>query len=122
MILGGFTSRTLSNINSLQLEIVFIQKGSRNPNILNQESINYGRPYISLSYIEIPILLKLNYSNNLEYELGAQWAQLITGYYSDNIGEINSTIDPFIKNDLSVALGINYFINQKSRIFIRLYD
>tara|TARA_B100001109_G_C18849007_1_gene468328 strand:+ start:1282 stop:1863 length:582 start_codon:yes stop_codon:yes gene_type:complete len=120
LILGGFTSRTLSNINSLQLEIVFIQKGSRNPNILNQESINYGRPYISLSYIEIPILLKLNYSNTLEYELGAQWAQLINGYYSDNIGEINSTIDPFIKNDLSIVLGINYFISQNISLNSRL--
>ena len=120
LILGGFTSRTLSNINSLQLEIVFIQKGSRNPDIINEESENYNKPYINLSYIEIPILLKLNYNETLEYELGIQWAQLINGYYSDNIGEMNSTIDPFIKNDLSIALGINYFINQNISLNSRL--
>ena len=120
LILGGFTSRTLSNINSLQLEIVYIQKGSGNPNIVNQESINYGRPYINLSYIEIPMLLKFNHSNTLEYEMGLQWAQLINGYYSDNVGEMNSEIEPFIKNDLSLALGINYFINQNISLNSRL--
>lgn len=119
-ILGGFTSRILSDINSLQLEIVYIQKGSRNPDIINEESENYNKPYINLNYIEIPMLLKLNFNETLEYELGIQWAQLINGYYKDNIGEMNSTIDPFIKNDLSIALGVNYFINQNVSLNTRL--
>ena len=59
LVFGGFTNRILSNRNSLQLEIVYIQKGSRNPDIINEESENYNKPYINLSYIEIPILLKL---------------------------------------------------------------
>ena len=87
LVFGGFTNRILSNRNSLQLEIVYIQKGSRNPDIINEESENYNKPYINLSYIEIPILLKLNYNNTLEYEFGIQWAQLINGYYIDNIGK-----------------------------------
>ena len=120
LIFGGFTNRILSNRNSLQLEIVYIQKGSRNPDIINEESANYNKPYINLSYIEIPILLKLNYNNTLEYDIGIQWAQLINGYYIDNVGEMNSTIDPFIKNDLSIALGLNYFINQNISLNSRL--
>ena len=120
LVLGGFTNRILSSRNSLQLEIVYIQKGSRNPDIINEESENYNKPYINLSYIEVPMLLKLNYNETLEYELGIQWAQLINGYYIDNIGEMNSTIDPFIKNDLSIALGLNYFINQNISLNSRL--
>jgi len=120
LVFGGFTNRILSNRNSLQLEIVYIQKGSRNPDIINEESENYNKPYINLSYIEIPILLKLKYNNTLEYEMGIQWAQLINGYYIDNIGEMNSVIDPFIKNDLGIALGLNYFINQKISLNSRL--
>ena len=120
LVLGGFTNRMLNSKNSLQLEIVYIQKGSRNPDIINVESENHNKPYINLSYIEIPILLKLNYNNTLEYELGIHWAQLINGYYLDNIGEINSTTDPFIKNDLSIALGLNYFINQNISLNSRI--
>ena len=120
LIFGGFTNRILSNRNSLQLEIVYIQKGSRNPDIINEESENYNKPYINLSYIEVPMLLKLKYNETLEYEFGIQWAQLINGYYIDNIGEMNSIIDPFIKNDLGIALGLNYFINQNISLNSRL--
>ena len=62
LVFGGFTNRILSNRNSLQLEIVYIQKGSRNPDMINEESENYNKPYINLSYIEVPMLLKLNYN------------------------------------------------------------
>lgn len=120
LIFGVFTNRILSNRNSLQLEIVYIQKGSRNPQIINEDSENYNKPYINLSYIEIPILLKLNYNKTLDYELGIQWAKLINGYYRDNIGEMNSITDPFIKNDISIALGLNYFINQNISLNSRL--
>ena len=120
LIFGVFTNRILSNRNSLQLEIVYIQKGSRNPEIINEDSEDYNKPYINLSYIEIPILLKLNYNKTLEYELGIQWAKLINGYYRDNIGEMNSITDPFIKNDISIALGLNYFINQNISLNSRL--
>ena len=120
LVFGGFTNRILSSRNSLQLEIVYIQKGSRNPDIINEESENYNKPYINLSYIEVPMLLKLKYNETLEYEFGIQWAQLINGFYIDNIGEMNSTIDPFIKNDLSLALGLNYFINQNISLNSRL--
>ena len=51
LILGGFVNRDINSLLSLQIEMMFVQKGSSNPkpeNFLGE---------IHLDYIEIPIIL-----------------------------------------------------------------
>ena len=48
----------------------------------------YGKPDISLPYIEVPLLLQYQQSTALKIEGGIQFANLINGYYNDSYGEI----------------------------------
>ena len=57
LCIGVFTQLPISPISNIKMEMEYIQKGSRNPKI-NQNNI----PDISTSYLEIP--LSLNYKQN----------------------------------------------------------
>ena len=55
---GLFVNRSISNLIDIQMELTYIDKGSNNPNMNNTEHRNYNKQDITLSYIEIPFLLK----------------------------------------------------------------
>ena len=109
LLLGVFANRKLSNYTTFQMEITYIQKGSNNPDMNDYKSKNVGTPDISLSYIEVPLLLQYKQSKVLEIEGGLQFANLITGYYNDTYGKISTTtIDPFIDYDIGLLIGMDY--------------
>ena len=68
----------------------------------------YGRPDISLSYIEVPLLLQYKQSEVLEIEGGLQFANLITGYYNDIMEKSIFRTTPFIKYDIGLLIGMDY--------------
>ena len=109
LLAGVFANKSISPLFSFQMEMTYIQKGSNNPKMNDYEHKNVGRPDISLSYIEVPLLLQYKQSEALEIEGGLQIANLITGYYNDIYGEITySGTTPFIKNDVGLLLGMDY--------------
>ena len=109
LLVGVYANKSISPLLSFQMEMTFIQKGSNNPKMNDYEHKNVGRPDISLSYIEVPLLLQYKQSEILEIEGGLQFANLITGYYNDTYGEISATtIDPFIDYDIGLLIGMDY--------------
>ena len=120
LLIGSFVNRNITTITKLQMEIIYIQKGSKNPNINNIENENYNKPYISLSYIEVPILLNFLQSNNIQIETGIITGKIITGYYNDSYGKINNTNSLFSNYDLGALLGINYIITNKISLNSRI--
>ena len=120
LLTGVFANKSISEFLSFQMEMNYIQKGSNNPDMNNYQHKNLGVADISLSYIEVPLLLKYHQSNKLQIELGMQTAYLINGYYNDSYGEIEYNIPPFAKYDIGLLLGVNYQYSENISLNTRL--
>ena len=104
LLAGAYTNLKIKENLKLQFEIIYIEKGSRNPNI---HKINIAE--ITLSYVEVPISINLQQKENLGVEVGILPAFLINAEMNDYFSEIE--IDPaFTKYDFGVFAGINYHI------------
>tara|TARA_B100001142_G_scaffold292849_1_gene311977 strand:+ start:3023 stop:3631 length:609 start_codon:yes stop_codon:yes gene_type:complete len=104
---GGYTSLKIKDKINIRFEIKYIEKGSKNPRIKEN---NFAE--ISLSYIEIPISINLKQKENIGVEFGLYPAFLIDSEMNDFFSKIN--IDPaFIKYDFGIFAGINYKITEK---------
>jgi hypothetical protein len=121
LLVGAYGNKSISELLSFQMEMTFIQKGSNNPKMNDDEHSNYLKEDISSSYIEAPLLLQYHQSNKLKIEGGVQLAYLINGYYNDINGEIPTySVNPFIKNDFGLLLGIDYKYSKNISLNIRL--
>ena len=121
LLVGAFANTSISELLSFQMEITYIQKGSNNPTMNDADHPNYLKEDISSSYIEIPLLLQYHQSNKLKIEGGALSAYLIDGYYNDLTGKLPIyTVNPFIKYDFGVLLGIDYTFSNKLSLNTRL--
>ena len=121
LLIGTYGNKSISELLSFQMEITFIQKGSNNPKMNDSEHSNYLKEDISSSYIEAPLLLQYHQSNKLKIEGGVQLAYLINGYYNDINGEIPTySVNPFIKNDFGLLLGIDYKYSKNISLNTRL--
>ena len=106
LLVGSFIDLQLSKTLKYQMEITFIQKGSNNPKMNENEITD-----ISLSYIDIPIVIKYQQSNIIAIETGFETAFLINAYDNDLYGKIINR--PFNKTDISIFIGMDYYINTK---------
>jgi len=109
LLVGGFIDLQLNKTLKGQMEMTFIQKGSNNPN-MNENSYSD----ISLSYVEIPLLLKYQQSSTIAIEGGIETAFLISASDNDIYGQIsaNSTKE-FNTTDISIFIGMDYSINPR---------
>ena len=88
------------------MEMNFIQKGSNNPKIFEN-----NMPDISTSYIEVPI--SVNYFQNeiTSFEVGIQTAFLLNFSDNNGYGPIpNNQSIAFNKVDLGAFIGMNYHL------------
>jgi len=109
LLIGGFIDLQISNRLRGQMEMTFIQKGSNNPK-MNENSYSD----INLSYVEIPFLLKYQQSLSIAIEGGIETAFLISANVNDIYGQISSnSTREFNTTDISVVIGLDYFINTK---------
>jgi|TARA_B100001964_G_C14021163_1_gene503907 hypothetical protein len=111
LLAGAYTSLKIKENLKLQFEIVYIEKGSRNPNMHEHNHPNSERIEINLSYIEMPLTVNLQQTENLGVELGIISAFNISATwnrpYEKNILAPNPQ---YKKYDLGVCAGINYHI------------
>ena len=107
LLAGVYTNLKIKEDLQLQLEIIYIEKGSRNPN-LHKNTIQE----ITLSYVEIPISINLQQKENLGIELGILPAFIMSSKMNDYFSEIE--INPsFEKYDFGIFAGINYHLSKK---------
>jgi hypothetical protein len=106
LYLGVFTELPISPISNIKMEMNYIQKGSNNPKISEN-----NMPDISISYIEVPI--SVNYFQNeiTSFEVGIQTAFLLNFSDNDLFGPIpNDQSIAFNKVDLGAFIGMNYHL------------
>ena len=109
LLIGGFIDLQLNNVVKGQMEMTFIQKGSNNPK-MNKNSYSD----ISLSYVEIPVLIKYQQSRTIAIEGGIETAFLISASDNDIYGQISANSSKkFNRTDISIFIGLNYFINTR---------
>jgi len=106
LYLGVFTELPLSSISNIKMEMNYIQKGSNNPKIFEN-----NMPDISTSYIEVPISVNY-YQNEITcFEIGIQTAFLLNFSDNDLYGPIpNDQSIAFNKVDLGAFIGMNYHL------------
>ncbi len=114
IILGGFVNRKVNNQMMLQIEMIYIQKGSSNPN----QNVN-NLADIHLDYIEIPLLAIFKSSEKLSIEGGFHCSALIDGYYQDLYGELENQTS-FDNFELGAIIGISYNLSPKISLNTRL--
>jgi len=107
IIVGGFVNCPLSTSSLAQMEIVFMQKGSKKP--FTEES---GTFYVMrLSYIEIPLLFKYMLTPKFMLEAGPSFGVLVFSEEEDEYG-IEEGRPPFNSLDVSGCIGLNYMISK----------
>lgn len=112
---GFFVNRYFSNRSSFQMELDFIQKGSReNPDSTN----NYDFYLLRLNYVELPLHYKYDFNEKGTLEAGLSLGVLIYSHEEGNPGNPPTGGD-FDKTDLSFNFGAFYTIIENLRINIR---
>lgn len=109
---GFFVNRPIGRLGEGQLEINFIQKGSRK-NAKPSDGI-YTSYLLRLNYVEVPIMYKFNIVKGLKVEVGLMFAYLINWRQFDENGEFfkNPGVPDFKDFDFSGFAGLNYKINE----------
>jgi hypothetical protein len=112
---GGFVRRDLNEKWAAQLELTFIQKGSRkNPDAANGDYVLF---LLKLDYIEMPLLLQWNYKQ-LSFETGLSYAALIHNYEANQFGPVTNIV-PLQKSDICFLAGMNFKINDHFKVNLR---
>ena len=106
LYLGVFTQLPISPISNIKMEMNYIQKGSNNPKMFENNI-----PDISTSYIEVPISINYYQNKIMCFEIGIQTAFLLTSTDNNIYGNFQSNeISPFNQIDLGAFLGMNYHL------------
>jgi hypothetical protein len=102
LIGGAYVYRDLSEKFSLQMEMVYIQKGSRKP---TDDYNNYYR--MRLNYIEVPLFLRWHASKKFDVTGGFAFGTLIFSEENDQFG-VYENAAPFKKFEFSGNFGMIY--------------
>jgi hypothetical protein len=116
---GIIVHRPMGRLGEGQLEINFIQKGSRK-NAKPSDGI-YDSYLLRFNYVEVPVLYKFRIGKYLNIEAGLMLAYLINYKEFDENGQFypDPDVEDFKKYDFSAFAGLNYRINSKWGISFR---
>lgn len=103
---GLFVNRKLSDLFSLQLEMNYIQKGSRKP--LDENNTYY---LMRLNYIEVPVLLQWHAGKLFDIFAGPSFGVLLNSHEETHFGEFKGP--DFEKNEIAARVGISYKLSEK---------
>jgi hypothetical protein len=115
LYLGAFVNRYFSPRSSIQMELDFIQKGSRE----NPDSSNAFQSYLlRLNYIEMPVHYRYDFLEHASVEVGLSLGVLINSYEEANGSEAVSGSD-FETFDLCFNIGLFYTLVENLRFNVR---
>ena len=113
---GCFVNRYFTERSSIQMELDFIQKGSRK----NPDTADITKSYrLRLNYIEMPVHYKYDFHKKGTLEVGSSLGVLIYSQEESPIGYEWVSAEPFDQFDLSFNIGAYYTIIKNLRINVR---
>jgi hypothetical protein len=104
-VAGALASIPVSERVGVQMEITYIQKGSRKN--LNPEKNDFRAYRLDLNYVEVPIIVLYHYNKKLVIEGGPSLGTLVHSKEQDEQGSFTEQ-RPFKKTELSINAGISY--------------
>jgi hypothetical protein len=112
LIAGASVQRKLTEKKALELQLYYIQKGSRhNP---NPDKGDFSSLLIRFNYIEMPLLWKYTLKK-FTYELGPSFGFLLNSYIENETGTISFRGD-LNKTETTVNVGINYNLSRRFQV------
>jgi hypothetical protein len=111
---GAFVNRYFSPRSSVQMELDFIQKGSRK----NPDSVSYDTYLLRLNYVELPVHYKYDFHERGTLETGLSLGVLVHSHEEANGYEWTSGPE-FNTLDLSFNIGLYYMIVERLWINVR---
>jgi hypothetical protein len=118
---GGFVEYPLKGDTlRLQLQLYYIQKGSRKP--VNPNTNSYVTYRLALNYIEIPFFLTYTFRKKYVVDGGLALGVLFASSVSNQFGKYppgDPNSRPFKPLELSFSLGIGYRVTNKLLLSIR---
>ncbi len=112
---GAWVSLKTAIHTEFQMELNYIQKGSRENPDYEKDRMNFY--LMRLGYIELPILYRKIYNEKLNFEAGPAMDFLIHHYERYNSEELDGV--PFTKSNLCLIIGLSYNINERIRANFR---
>lgn len=114
LYVGAFTNLKISSRASLQLELNYVQKGSRKI----PDSTDFTSYILRLNYIELPLFVKYNISSKISLETGPYIGFLIHHYEEQDYMEAISD-PPFKKTDIGANIGLYYTLTKHLKANVR---
>lgn len=111
---GLFATFPVGDILSVQPEILYSRKGGE---LVYNNAFVSGTAQFKLNYIEVPVLLKVNITDNLNVHAGPYFAYLIDAQETNDASgdafdyETNYDNDDFNKFDVGISGGIGFDFN-----------
>lgn len=113
---GAFVNLSVSPSSSFQLEMEYIQKGSR----INADSLtNVGNTFLfRFHYLEVPLLYQFTFADRFSIEAGPAMDVLLGSLEESNGQEIASTV-PLRPVTLSGIFGVSGFLTDQLKVNFR---
>lgn len=113
---GAYIFINVSPHSSFQMEMEYIQKGSRH----NLDSNNNGQTYLlRLHYFEIPVLYQYTFGKRFMVETGPAF-DVLMGYQEESDGMDIPPTEPFRTVTLSGIIGTSAYLTNHLRLNFRL--
>ncbi len=114
---GGYVSLKLADKYRIQMEMSYIQKGSRhNDDPDNPDDIDY---LFRTDYIEVPLLLRYQATAHLDVEAGFAMAALVSHYEEGNGLNLKGLLPAMRSTNLSFLAGVSYTWQERYRLVFR---
>lgn len=114
---GLFVNRYINPRFGFQMELDFIQKGSRkNP---DPEKDDFESYILRLNYIEIPLLFKYEQSRTFSFEAGLAFGVLLSSFEEANEGMATVPSKEFEDMEFSILGGFYYQFVKGSKFSLR---
>ncbi|MEM9024344.1 MAG: porin family protein [Bacteroidota bacterium] len=118
LTVGGFVNTRISRKNYLQMELLFVQKGSKNPS--DPENGDFDFYDIRLNYVEVPVLFRRRFKRRFMAEGGLSLGVQVTRDESDISGPVAVSGFDFNRFELALHLGAEYAILKNTFVNARL--
>ncbi len=117
LYVGGFVNRYFTERSSVQMELNFIQKGSRQ----NPDSTSTDSYLLRLNYVEMFLHYRWDFGKVFSLEAGPSLGFLINNppYEESNGQDITGREPPFKSTDLSLNIGLFVSLTEHIRFNIR---
>ena len=112
---GGFVYHDLAPKHTLQMELAYIQKGSRK----NPDSVNLDSYLLRINYVELLFHYHFNFHPLMSIETGLSYGVLVNSYEEANGYEIQRIEPEFKPGDFCFNVGFFYSITEKLRFNVR---